>query len=162
MIDLNPKPYDNEMSEFVAFTADLLHQSTGPFFRGPKSKGYPVDELALRENAFYASILFCIAHNIIPRKEDIKALDLTESDEEAYERALKTYELWTDDDLSGAVLLYCQKVNDIVGKRGVAKSETGYCLISDFKARQQAIISALICDKPKNVCKNSFDKTYTL
>ena len=51
MIDLNRKPYKDELQEFVEFTANLLHESTGPFFRGPKSKGYPVDEQALRENA---------------------------------------------------------------------------------------------------------------
>ena len=55
-----------------------------------------------------------------------------------------------------------QKVNDIVGRRGVAKSETGYCLISDFKARQQAILSALLCPTPKNIRKNKCDKIYTL
>ena len=162
MIDLNRKPYKDELQEFVEFTANLLHESTGPFFRGPKSKGYPVDEQALRENAYYASILFCLGKTIVPRKDYIKAVDETETDDEAYERALKTYEIWGEGDLSSAVMLYCQKVNDIVGRRGVAKSETGYCLISDFKARQQAILSALLCPTPKNIRKNKCDKIYTL
>ena len=162
MIDLNSKPFQDELSEFVTFTANLLHESTGPFFRGPKSKGYPVDRQALDENAYYASILFCLAKGIVPRSDNIKPLDETESEEEAYERALKTFELWNQGDLSSAVMAYCQKVNDIVGKRGIAKSETGYCLISDFKARQQAILSALICPIPKNNCKNKFDRFYIL
>ena len=164
MTKQTPIAINHQLKEFISYTNDLLHQSTVPFFRGPLSKGYPVDKKTLAQNAYYATILFFIARDITPRSDDLEEYytDDNLTPEESYQKALDIYDLWRQSGLEDAVLFYCQKVNDIIAKRSIEKTTAGYALISDFKARHNDIYEALTNVNLEIFERIYSDKTYTL
>ena len=158
-----PTSFIYAMDDFLSFTTKTLEDVTTPYYRG-KKEDYPIDDSVKSLNAFYSTILFCLSRDITPRQDDIEACGIKSfhSTEELYMRALDIYDLWRQTGLEESVILYCNKMNDIVSQSAISKTKESYALVGDISKRKRDIFDALCKTDSRIYLQNSFDKTYTL
>ena len=131
----------NLESRFIQFLNQIIHDRTMVFPRTKKEDA--VNETLLKANAFYAKVLLDACLGIEPTLSQFENSGFEEGDDAVFQGAVYLYYKWKKLDHREVTRMYCEYLNRLMQKAGLAKTSVMDRAVTSINGRQGEILAAI-------------------